>query len=63
MQVVADFFPFKYYLYAPAKFFTTGDLQFFIGYFPMQIGRLILLSCIVRFIYARAVRRLEINGG
>jgi ABC-type uncharacterized transport system permease subunit len=63
MQIFAEFFPFKYYLYAPAKFFTTGDIQFFISYFPMQIMRLVITAWITRYIYSRAVRRLEINGG
>jgi ABC-type uncharacterized transport system permease subunit len=63
MQTLAECFPFKYYLYAPAKFFTTGDISFFVSYFPMQIGWLIIISSIVVFVYRRAVRRLEINGG
>ncbi|MDR0282713.1 MAG: hypothetical protein LBI53_05490 [Candidatus Peribacteria bacterium] len=48
MQIIAEFFPFKYYLYAPAKFFTTGDVQFFAEYFPMQVGRLIIITIGVR---------------
>ena len=63
MQTIAEFFPFKYYLYAPAKFFTTGDIQFFVEYFPMQVGRLIIITIGVRCIYANAIKRLEINGG
>ncbi|MDR0650493.1 MAG: hypothetical protein LBG59_03675, partial [Candidatus Peribacteria bacterium] len=47
MQTVAEFFPFKYYLYAPAKFFTTGDVRFFLEYFPVQVGWVIVVSLIV----------------
>ena len=63
MQLLAECFPFKYYLYAPAKFFTTGDLHFFVGYFPMQIGWLVVVALLVRRMYVKAVKRLEVNGG
>jgi ABC-type uncharacterized transport system permease subunit len=63
MQSIADFFPFKYYLYAPAKFFTTGDVQFFAEYFPMQMMWFVIIGGVIWWMYARAVRRLEVNGG
>ncbi|MDR2541395.1 MAG: ABC transporter permease [Candidatus Peribacteria bacterium] len=63
MQTVAEFFPFKYYLYAPAKFFTTGDVEFFVRYFPFQVGWLVVVALFVWWLYARAVKRLEVNGG
>lgn len=62
MQNIAEFFPFKYYLYAPAKFFATGDIWFFKSYFPLQIMWLAIMSLLVIFIYSRVVRKLEING-
>jgi ABC-2 type transport system permease protein len=43
MQTISSYLPFKYYLYAPAKFFTTGDVSFFVHYFPIQVVRLIVL--------------------
>ena len=63
LKVIAEFFPFKYYLYAPAKFFTTWDINFFWTYFPIQICWLIGMFGLILFMYNRAVRRLEINGG
>jgi ABC-2 type transport system permease protein len=63
LRIIAEAFPFKYFLYAPAKFFTTGDIAFFLGYFPMQIVRLLIMFVVIYLIYSRAVRRLEINGG
>ncbi len=63
MRHIAEFFPFKYYLYAPAKFFTTWDLNFFRSYFPLQIMRLVILFLVINFMYTRVVKRLEINGG
>ncbi len=61
LRVIAEFFPFKYYLYAPAKFFSTWDMNFFWTYFPIQICRLIAMFGVILFMYNRAVRKLEIN--
>lgn len=61
MKTIANFFPFKYYLYAPAKFFTTWDLNFFRSYIPFQIMWLAISFIVVHIIYSRAVRSLEIN--
>ncbi len=63
LKVISDFLPFKYYLYAPAKFFTTWDVWFFWSYFPLQIMWLGIMSLCVVFMYSRMVRKLEINGG
>lgn len=62
MQTISNFLPFGYYLYSPARFFTTGDISFFMQYFPIQVVRFVILWLLVRFIYNRAVKRLEING-
>ncbi len=63
LRTISRFLPFEYYLYAPAKFFTTGDINFFWNYFPVQIAWFLWLFWIIFFMYNRAVRRLEINGG
>ena len=63
MQTIAAWLPFKYYLYAPARFFTTGDIEFFISYFPIQLLRCAILTWCVLLIYRKAVRNLEVNGG
>lgn len=63
LRVIAEFFPFKYYLYAPAKFFSTWDISFFWNYFPIQVCWLAAMFGVIFFMYNRAVRRLEINGG
>lgn len=63
LKTISEFFPFKYYLYAPAKFFTTWDLSFFRNYFPLQIMWLGIMFVIIHLMYNRVVRRLEINGG
>ncbi len=62
LKVIAEFFPFKYYLYAPAKFFSTWDIDFFLSYFPIQVCWLIAMFWVILFMYNRAVKRLEING-
>mgnify|MGYP001810556763 CR=1 FL=1 len=61
MKNIAEFFPFKYFLYAPAKFFTTWDMSFFRNYIPLQIMWLAIMFGIIYFMYSRVVRRLEIN--
>lgn len=63
LRNISKFLPFEYYLYAPAKFFTTWDINFFFNYFPIQIIWFLWLFGIILFMYNRAVRRLEINGG
>ncbi|MFA5748068.1 MAG: hypothetical protein WC872_03040 [Candidatus Absconditabacterales bacterium] len=63
LKNISQFLPFQYYLYAPAKFFTTGDINFFLQYFPLQLMWLVILFAIVFLMYESVVRRLEINGG
>jgi ABC-2 type transport system permease protein len=63
MQNISKFLPFQYYVYWPAKFFSTWDSEFLLSYLPFQILRLVLLILIVRFIYKRMLRNVEINGG
>lgn len=62
MQNVSKFLPFQYYVYWPAKFFTTWDINFLLSYIPYQILRLIILVIIVRLIYRKMLRSVEING-
>lgn len=62
MQDISKFLPFQYYVYWPAKFFSTWDLEFFMSYLPYQILRLVLLIIIVKLIYKRMLRNVEING-
>lgn len=63
LRNISRFLPFEYYLYAPAKFFTTWNISFFWKYFPIQIFWFFALFGVILFMYNRAVRRLEINGG
>jgi len=63
MQSISKFMPFQYYIYWPAKFFTTWDLSFLWSYLPYQILRLVLLVLIVKLIYRKMLRNVEINGG
>jgi ABC-2 type transport system permease protein len=63
MQSISKFMPFQYYVYWPAKFFTTGDISFLWSYLPYQIMWLVLLVVIVKLIYRKMLRNVEINGG
>ncbi len=63
LQEITKFFPFRYYVYSPAKFFTTWDLEFFANYFPLQLFWFGITLFLVFFIYWKVVKRLEINGG
>lgn len=63
MQSISKFMPFQYYVYWPAKFFTTWDLSFLWSYLPYQIMWLVLLVVIVKLIYRKMLRNVEINGG
>ncbi len=63
MQNIWKILPFQYYVYWPAKFFATWDLNFFISYFPYQIVWLVILIFIVKLIYSKLLRKVEINGG
>lgn len=63
MKSIAQFLPFQYYLYAPAKFFSGGELGFFWSYFPLQVLWLGVLIGIVLAMGKTCMRRLEINGG
>lgn len=63
MQSISKFMPFQYYIYWPAKFFTTWDLSFLWSYLPYQVLRLVLLVLIVKLIYRKMLRNVEINGG
>ncbi|PZM87538.1 MAG: hypothetical protein DLD55_00775 [candidate division SR1 bacterium] len=63
MKSIAQFLPFQYYLYAPAKFFSGGELGFFWSYFPLQVLWLGILTGIVLAMGKTCMRRLEINGG
>ena len=55
MQNISKFLPFQYYVYWPAKFFSTWDLEFLFSYLPYQILRLVLLIFIVKLIYRKSV--------
>lgn len=61
MQNISKFMPFQYYVYWPAKFFTTWDINFLLSYLPYQILRLIILVLIVKLIYKKMLRSVEIN--
>ena len=61
MQSVSKFMPFQYYIYWPAKFFTTWDTSFLWSYLPYQLLRLIILILIVKLIYRKMLRNVEIN--
>jgi ABC-type uncharacterized transport system permease subunit len=61
MQSIWKFMPFQYYVYGPAKFFTTWDINFLLSYLPYQILRLIILILIVKLIYKKMLRSVEIN--
>lgn len=61
MQSISKFMPFQYYVYWPAKFFTTWDVNFLLSYLPYQILRLVILIVIVRVIYRKMLRSVEIN--
>ena len=61
MQNIWKFMPFQYYVYGPAKFFTTGDINFLLSYLPYQVLRLIILVIIVKLIYKKMLRSVEIN--
>ena len=63
LQNIAKFLPFQYYIYAPARFFVTWDIDFFWSYFPIQILWLIGIGALVFWSYGKLVRRLEVNGG
>ena len=63
MQKISSWLPFQYYVYWPAKFFSTWDLNFLLSYLPFQIIRLIILMLIVKLIYKKMVRNVEINWG
>ena len=63
MQNISKFMPFQYYIYWPAKFFATWDLDFLLSYLPYQVLRLIILIVIVKLIYRKMLRNVEINGG
>ena len=62
MQNISKFMPFQYYVYWPAKFFTTWDVNFLLSYLPYQVLRLVILIVIVRLIYRKMLRNVEING-
>ena len=62
MQNISSFMPFQYYVYWPAKFFTTWDTNFLLSYLPYQVLWLIMLILIVMLIYKRMLRNVEING-
>lgn len=61
MQNISKIMPFQYYVYWPAKFFTTWDTNFLLSYLPYQILRLIILIIIVKLIYKKMLRNVEIN--
>jgi len=63
MQTISKFMPFQYYVYWPAKFFTTWDINFLLSYLPYQVLWLVLLLLIVKLIYRKMLRNVEINGG
>ena len=63
MQNIWKFMPFQYYVYWPAKFFTTWDIDFLLSYLPYQILWLIILIVIVKLIYKKMLRNVEINWG
>ena len=63
MQSISKFMPFQYYVYWPAKFFTTWDINFLLSYLPYQVLRVVILIVIVRLIYRKMLRNVEINGG
>ena len=62
MQSISKFMPFQYYVYWPAKFFATWDVNFLLSYLPYQVLWFIILIVIVRLIYRKMLRNVEING-
>ncbi len=63
LQNISKYLPFQYFIYSPAKFFTTGDLFFFKSYFPIQVIWVFVILGIVLFSYNKMVKKLEINWG
>lgn len=63
LQEIVKILPFQYFIYFPAKFFATWDINFFLKFFPVQILWIIILSFLNFFLYKKMIKRLEVNWG
>jgi ABC-2 type transport system permease protein len=63
LQKICISLPFAYMMYGPARIFVKPDLQLFLQILAGQVIWLTILGGCLVFTYARAMRRLAINGG
>jgi len=61
-QDIIKYLPFQYFFYAPAKFFVTWDIGFFISYFWIQVAWCGILILMAYVSYNVLIKRLELNG-
>jgi len=63
LQRLAQFLPFSYMMYGPARLFIHSDSQLFIQVIAGQALWLVLLGGLLSLAFSRGTRRLAINGG
>jgi ABC-2 type transport system permease protein len=63
LSKIATILPFSYIAYSPAKLFVRFNLSDFFSVFAVQIGYILLFSCLTWLIYQKGIRRLNVNGG
>jgi ABC-2 type transport system permease protein len=62
-RTMVEFTPFPAMMYYPAKLLVAPDPDLIAGALGRAVVWIVILGAIVYFIYSRALRRLDINGG
>jgi ABC-2 type transport system permease protein len=63
LRAIADWLPFKYLVYAPARTFVRFDAGFFSESLAGVSLYILLVFALLTLLYARGARRLAVNGG
>lgn len=63
VQKIFAFLPTTYYVYAPAKIFTNASINEAIKLLGLEILSAIILYVIIRILYKKGVKKINVNGG
>ena len=63
IQKIFSFLPTTYYVYAPAKIFTNASINEAIKLLGLEILSAIAVYIIIRILYKKGVRKINVNGG
>jgi len=63
LRNIADWLPFRFIAYAPARAFISGDPAFLLSALAGQVAYLVLFASAVALVWRAAQKRLVVHGG